>query len=44
MSAVRTIQSNLATWAASQAPFALSAAALQTIYGVQAGLIINNSG
>jgi len=42
-SAVQTIKSNLATWAASQAPFALSAAALQTIYGVQAGLIINNS-
>jgi len=40
---VQKIQSNLATWAASQAKSAISAAALQEIYQVQANLIINNN-
>ncbi|KAF8512302.1 hypothetical protein BU17DRAFT_69287 [Hysterangium stoloniferum] len=38
------ILSNLSTWATSQAGSALSAEALQTIYQVQAGLIVNQSG
>jgi hypothetical protein len=38
------IRSSLASWAVSQAGYALSAAALQEIYGVQANLIVNNSG
>ncbi|KAJ6628061.1 hypothetical protein B0H10DRAFT_2209738 [Mycena sp. CBHHK59/15] len=40
---VSQIQGNLSTWAASQAGSALSAAALQLIYQVQANLIINNN-
>jgi choline dehydrogenase len=43
-SAVQTILSSLPTWASSQAANALSAAALEQIYQVQAGLIINSSG
>jgi choline dehydrogenase len=43
-SAVSTIRSNINTWAASQANNALSQAALQTIYQVQADLIINKKG
>lgn len=41
---VSEIQSSLSTWAASQANNALSAAALEQIYQVQANLIINSSG
>jgi choline dehydrogenase-like flavoprotein len=41
---VSQIQSSLATWATSQATSALSAAALQTIFQVQADLIINKNG
>ncbi|KAJ7207349.1 hypothetical protein C8J57DRAFT_1070989 [Mycena rebaudengoi] len=40
---VSQIQSSLATWATSQATSALSAAALQTIFQVQADLIINKN-
>ncbi|KAJ7855567.1 alcohol oxidase [Mycena leptocephala] len=40
---VAQIQGNLSTWATSQARSALSAAALQKIYQVQANLIINNN-
>ncbi|KAA1476331.1 alcohol oxidase [Dentipellis sp. KUC8613] len=39
----QNITNSLSTWAASQAGSALSAAALQQIYQVQAGLIINSS-
>lgn len=41
---VSQIQGNLSNWATSQAGSALSAAALQQIYQVQANLIINNNG
>ncbi|KAH9855720.1 alcohol oxidase [Lenzites betulinus] len=41
--AVQTIQSSISTWAQSQAGSALSSAALQTIYGIQADLIINKN-
>ncbi|KAJ7171206.1 alcohol oxidase [Mycena filopes] len=40
---VSQIQGNLSSWATSQAGSALSAAALEEIYQVQAGLIINNN-
>ncbi|KAJ7896341.1 hypothetical protein B0H14DRAFT_500451 [Mycena olivaceomarginata] len=40
---VAQIQGNLSAWANSQAGYALSAAALQQIYQVQANLIINNN-
>ncbi|KAJ7674066.1 hypothetical protein DFH06DRAFT_1319178 [Mycena polygramma] len=40
---VAQIQGNLTAWATSQAGSALSAAALQQIYQVQANLIINNN-
>lgn len=42
-SKVSTMQSSLASWAASQANNALSADALQQIYQVQANLIANNN-
>ncbi|TRM58470.1 hypothetical protein BD626DRAFT_410370 [Schizophyllum amplum] len=42
-SKVEKIQSSLSTWAQSQAASALSADALETIYGVQADLIINKN-
>jgi hypothetical protein len=41
---VSKITSSIPTWAASQAGSALSAAALQQIYQVQADLIINKNG
>ncbi len=41
---VQKIQSSLSAWAQSQAHNALSASALQTIFNIQAGLIINNNG
>jgi choline dehydrogenase len=41
---VAKIQNSLGAWAQSQAPNALSAAALQQIYQVQANYIINNNG
>ncbi|RDB29937.1 Glucose oxidase [Hypsizygus marmoreus] len=41
--AVSKIWSSISTWAASQAGSALSAAALEQIYQVQANLIINNN-
>lgn len=40
---VQEIQSSLGSWASSQANSALSANALQQIYQIQAGLIINSS-
>jgi hypothetical protein len=40
---VAQIQGNLSAWASSQAGSALSAAALQQIYQIQANLIINNN-
>ncbi|KAF7985062.1 hypothetical protein HWV62_8917 [Athelia sp. TMB] len=42
-SEVSTIQSSLATWAASESNNALSASALEQIYQVQANLIINDN-
>jgi choline dehydrogenase-like flavoprotein len=42
-SMVQEIQSSLGSWASSQAGSALSASALEQIYQVQAGLIVNNS-
>ncbi|KAF5346398.1 hypothetical protein D9758_012758 [Tetrapyrgos nigripes] len=41
--AVSKIQSNLTTWAKSQAGSALSAKALEKIYNIQAGLIIDDN-
>ena len=41
---VQKIKSSLTTWAQSQAHNALSAEALETIYNIQAGLIIDNNG
>jgi choline dehydrogenase len=41
---VNHIQSSIPTWATSQANSAISASALQTIFNIQAGLIINNRG
>ena len=41
---VSHITSSLSTWASSQAGSALSASALQTIFGIQADLIINQKG
>jgi choline dehydrogenase len=43
-SMVQKISSSISSWAASQAGSALSAAALEQIYQVQANLIINNNG
>jgi hypothetical protein len=43
-SQIAHIQSSLSSWAASQAKNALSASALQEIFGIQANLIVNNSG
>ena len=42
--AVSKIRSSIGSWAASQAGSGLSASALQTIFGIQADLIINNNG
>ncbi|KAI3599065.1 glucose oxidase [Moniliophthora roreri] len=42
-SSINKINGNLANWANSQAGSALSGSALQQIYQVQAGLIVNNS-
>ena len=41
---VQKIKSSLTAWAQSQAHNALSAEALETIYNIQAGLIIDNNG
>lgn len=41
---VQKIKSSVNTWAQSQAQNALSASALQTIFNIQANLIINNNG
>ena len=41
---VQKIQSSLSQWAQSQSNNAISAEALQTIFEIQAGLIINNNG
>jgi hypothetical protein len=41
---VASIQNSLSSWASSQAGSALSAAALQTIYKVQANAIVNDKG
>ncbi len=41
---IKKIQSSLSQWAQSQSNNALSADALQTIFNIQAGLIINNNG
>lgn len=38
------IKSSIPAWAASQAKSAISASALQKIFNIQAGLIINNNG
>ena len=43
-SQIAHIQSSLSSWAASQTNNALSASALQEIFSVQAGLIVNDSG
>lgn len=43
-SKISTMQSSLASWAASQANNALSADALQQIYKIQADLIANKNG
>ena len=41
---MQKIQSSISAWASSQAHNALSSSALQTIFNIQAGLIINNNG
>ena len=42
--AVQTIRSSIPLWAASQARSGLSAQALETVFNVQADLIINQNG
>ncbi|KAK7043083.1 hypothetical protein VNI00_008437 [Paramarasmius palmivorus] len=42
-SSINKVNANIASWATSQAGSALSSSALQQIYQVQAGLIVNNS-
>ncbi|KAF8311835.1 alcohol oxidase [Clavulina sp. PMI_390] len=42
-SIVSHIKSSISTWASQQSSSAISASALQTIYNIQAGLIINNN-